>query len=255
MALPPATHARRLALVAALACAAAAAALPTSAASAAGGPLLSFHFDHGESLRAGSAVVDASGHGNDGQVQSGFGGVLAPVVGWAGTTSAQYPASCTGATCPKAMIRVASSASLTLGYADVEWGTRLRLSAGQTSKGENLVQKGLYGDRDGQWKLQVDGKAGRPSCVVSGSHADGSRQQVIVLASTSVADGTWHQVTCRRTSTAVTLLIDGVRRGTAQMRPVDLTGNAPVAIGGKQVIDQDNDQFDGALDDVFVRRI
>ncbi len=228
--------------------------LAATPAEAASTSVLALHFDSGESLAGGTPVVDTSGQGNDGTVRTGFGGSIASAIGYAGTRSARYPAVCEAGTCPKAILQVPDSPSLDLGLAAFSWGTRLRLDARQTSKGENLVQKGLYGDATGQWKLQVDGNPGLPSCVVSGSRADGTSQRVVVVSSVTVADGTWHQVLCRRTSSGVVILVDGIQRGHHAMRPVDLAGTAPVAIGGKQVENQDNDQFFGLLDDVVVRR-
>jgi hypothetical protein len=69
------------------------------------------------------------------------------------------------------------------------------------------VQKGYAAGPGGEWKLQVDGYAGRPSCVLVGA---GSPVIHLAVAGRSVADGRWHRL----------------GRG--------------------------NDQFHGAVDDVFV---
>ena len=221
---------------------------------AAGTDELRLSFDSGEPLSPGSRVTDSSGHGRSGTVLTSGGGALTPVVGWRGSVSARYPAPCSGGGCPKAIVEV-SPAGLALGYAAFEWGARVRLPAGSTSRGENLVQKGLYTDPAGQWKLQVDGSAGRPSCVVSGYRDDGSYQRVTVTSGVGIANGAWHHVVCRRSRTGVTILVDGQARGSSGMRPVRLVSEAPVRIGGKGVDPTDNDQFFGALDEVVVRRL
>ena len=215
---------------------------------------LRLSFDAGEPLVPGSRVVDGSGAGRHGTVVTSGGGTLTRITGWRGSVSARFPSPCSGSSCPKAIVEVPSG-GLLMGTAPFEWGARVRLPQGSTSAGENLVQKGLYTDPAGQWKLQVDGSAGRPSCVVSGYREDGSFQRVTVAASMTVADGAWHHVLCRRSRTGVSVLVDGQVRGRQAMRPVRLVSDAPVRVGGKGVQPDDNDQFFGTLDEVVVRRL
>jgi hypothetical protein len=69
-----------------------------------------------------------------------------------------------------------------------------------------------------------------------------------------VADGGWHTIECRRDATTLTILVDGVPRGSARI-PADLSvsNTAPLSIGGKGAY-RDNDQFQGTLDDVWLSR-
>lgn len=211
--------------------------------------MLSFASD---SLVDGSSVHDSSAMDNDGRVRTEYGGRITAVTGWNGTRSARFPAKCWAEPCGNALISVADDPSLDPGYASFEWGVRLRLSAAQTADGENLIQKGLWGNTGGQWKLQVDKDPGRPSCLVSG-YRNGTSYRVIVRSSVGVADDAWHAVTCRRTSSAVEIYVDGVRRGIASMPAVNLSNGAAVTIGAKSVTTRDNDQYHGTLDDVFMR--
>ncbi|NOK12153.1 laminin G domain-containing protein [Corallococcus exercitus] len=110
------------------------------------------------------------------------------------------------------------------------------------------MQKGLYSTA--QWKLQLDDAVtGKPSCVV---RTTGGADSVIAKASVGIADGAWHKVTCQRTSTTLTILVDNVARGSAllpstyDINPV----GQPVAIGAKST-GNNNDQFHGAIDDVY----
>ena len=129
----------------------------------------------------------------------------------------------------------------------------MKLGARETADGENVMQKGLWGQVGGQWKLQIDKAAGIPSCVVSGVWPkDGSMLRVVVKASISVADGKWHDLRCRRTVDGVAVVIDGVVQGSMAMPVVDVNSDAPVTIGAKSVKPRDNDQFHGVLDDVFM---
>ena len=211
--------------------------------------LLSFT---GDSLASGTAVQDSSGNNNDGKVKTEYGGTIDSVTGWNGTRSARFPSGCSSEPCPNAAIYVGDAASLDPGYASFEWGVRLRLAPWQTNDGENLLQKGLWGNTGGQWKLQVDKDPGRPSCLVSG-YRNGTSYRLIVKSSVGVADDSWHSVTCRRTSSAVEIFIDGVRRGSGQMPAVNLSNGSPVTIGAKNVSSKSNDQYEGILDDVFMR--
>lgn len=254
--MPRLPTARRLALaVGPLALLAAAVGLPADPLSAATASYeLRMGFDSGETLATGSRVFDTSGQRHGGTVLSGSGGALSAVKGWHATTSARFPTPCAAQPCKKSIIEVPSAPGLDLEYAPMEWGARLLLGATSTSSGQNLVQKGLYADPSGQWKLQVDGGEGKPSCVVSGSRRDGSSGRVIVSSGVTVTTGTWHKVSCRRTGRGVAIVVDGRQRGYQDMRPVRLTGNAPVRIGGKWVDREGNDQFHGLLDDVYVLR-
>jgi len=111
-----------------------------------------------------------------------------------------------------------------------------------------VVQKG-YSTTSSQWKLQVDGLAGRPSCVLVDVHKPAIR---IATGTVSVADGRWHGLACRRTGTALTVLVDGVPRGsTGVPARLAVANERPLSIGGKGAF-ADNDQFNGALDNVWV---
>jgi hypothetical protein len=74
-----------------------------------------------------------------------------------------------------------------------------------------------------------------------------------VVSAVTVADGAWHIVQCRRVGSAFRVLVDGRVRGLAKI-PADISiaNNHPLSIGGKGAY-RDNDQFNGAVDDVFVR--
>lgn len=222
-------------------------------AQAAGPPQVHFDLDNGETLRPGTAVRDDSGNGADGVVQVGLGGALRPVRGTDGTRAVRFPAPCTVEPCPNAMIRVSDRPGLDPGRAAFEWGAAVKLAADETSKGANVLQKGLFNQVGGQWKLQVDGGAGFPSCILSGTEADGSTSRTIVVSTVSIANGRWRQVSCRRDAGALSVSVDGRVTGSASAPVVKVSSSAPVTVGAKSVKARDNDQFFGALDDVFMR--
>ncbi|RJK97903.1 LamG-like jellyroll fold domain-containing protein [Vallicoccus soli] len=194
-------------------------------------------------------VTDVTGRGNDGRVRLARGGALRSVVGaLTGSRALQFPAACSGAACPAAVVKVPDAAVLVPRTRPFAYGARLRLPAAAVTHGANVVQKGLWGDR-GQWKLQVDD--GRPGCVVAGQH-DGDLRRAVVAAPRSIADGRWHELECRRTATAVELVVDGAVAARQAAPAVDVRPGAAVAVGGKGV-SSSGDQFHGALDEVWLR--
>lgn len=224
-------------------------------ASAADTSRMRLDLDNGESLRPGTLVADDAPGGVDGVVVVRYGGTLRSVPGVSGTRAVRFPGPCTNEPCPNAMIKVADRASLDPGTQAFEWGATVNLAPRETAKGENVLQKGLYNQVGGQWKLQIDGRAGHPSCIVSGTRADGSKARILVESSVSVANGTWRRVACRRTARDVSVLVDGVVRGRKASPLLKVSSTAPVTIGAKSVDPQDNDQFSGALDNVFMRTL
>jgi hypothetical protein len=197
--------------------------------------------------RAG-AILDVSGHGHTLSVVSGHGGVVRPVVHGPGSALA-FPPHCLDPACPHVALQAPSSADLNPGVRDLAYGADVLLPPAQTSTGQNIVQKG-YSTSSSQWKLQIDGTAGRPSCVL----VDDKRPAIrIATSSVSAADGHWHAVACQRTGSTLAVLVDGVVRGSTAL-PAKLTvANArPLSIGGKGAF-ADNDQFNGALDNVWVQ--
>jgi concanavalin A-like lectin/glucanase superfamily protein len=196
--------------------------------------------------RAG-AVLDESGHGHTLSIVSGHGGAVRSVVHGQGTALA-FPALCVTADCPHVALQASTSADLNPGTRDIAYGADVLLGPGQTSKGQNVVQKG-YSTTSSQWKLQIDGLAGRPSCVLVDVHKPTIR---IAASAVSVADGRWHALACRRTGTTLTVFVDGAPRGSTTVpAKLAVSNDRPLSIGGKGAF-ADNDQFNGALDNVWV---
>ncbi|XVU25983.1 LamG-like jellyroll fold domain-containing protein [Actinoplanes sp. CA-054009] len=198
--------------------------------------------------RAGS-IIDESGRGHTLRVISGHGGAVRRVVHGQGSALA-FPGRCLARVCPHVALQTAtSSADLNPGARNIAFGAEVMLTPGQTSKGQNVVQKG-YSTTSSQWKLQIDGAAGRPSCVL----VDDKRPPIrMATSSVSVADGQWHSIECRRVGTTLFVLVNGYLRGrTAIPAKLSVTNNRPMSIGGKGAY-ADNDQFNGALDNVWVQ--
>jgi hypothetical protein len=199
-----------------------------------------------------TTVVDDSGKGHTGTVATANGGqVTAVTPGRDGIGQAvQFPTVCPGDTCAKAVITSPDKADLNPGTAAFTYGAYVNVTLAEltTDHGSNLYQKGL--STTSQWKLQLDNPTtGAPSCVIR--EAAGANV-VLVLSSVGVADGTWHKVSCQRTSTTFQILVDSVVRGStplASTYSVNPSGQK-VTVGAKSA-GKNNDQFHGRLDDVY----
>ena len=170
-----------------------------------------------------------------------------------GGLSVQFPAPCPEGervACPKAFVEVPDAPELDPESRDFRFGASVRLEAPATSTGSNIMQKGFSTDGESQWKLQIDDREGRPSCVLVGQ---GAALLHKVRSDIGVADGRWHRVQCTRLRGELVVNVDGVDRGAVSIREgVALANSAPVRLGAKS-LKPDNDQFFGAVDDAFVQ--
>ena len=198
-----------------------------------------------------ATVADTSGRGHTLTVIAGHGGAVRTIAHGTGRALA-FPAKCRATAkkaCPHVVLQAPPAADLNPGTRPIAYGAAVRLARNQTTKGQNVLQKG-YSATTSQYKLQVDGTAGRPSCVLVDDRKPAIR---LVRSSVSVADGAWHAVACRRAGTAFSIVVDGVVRGAiAVPAGLSVRNRGPLSVGGKGA-SANNDQFQGALDNVWVR--
>jgi hypothetical protein len=201
-----------------------------------------YAFDQGS-----RTIADLSGHGHTLRIRAGHGGRTRVVRHQPGRAVA-FPKKCRDRRCARVVLQAAHTPELNPGTMGFAFGATVRLSRKQTTEGQNIVQKG-YSARGSQYKLQIDGSAGKPSCVLAGQ--DRSRIN-LVKSSVTVADNTWHRIECRRLGTAWTIAVDGVLRGVVAVpATLSVANTSPLSLGGKGGY-QNNDQFQGAFDDVWV---
>ncbi len=165
--------------------------------------------------------------------------------GWA----VAFPARCTTdpRRCPRAILQGVRDDGLNPGTRPVHFGASIFMRPSDTSAGANVLQKGYSVGGATQFKLQVDGARGRPSCVI----ASASRIYKIEARRT-IADSRWHNVACYRVGGALTIVVDGVVAGSrAVPARLSIANAEPLRIGGKGTAPY-NDQFSGQLDNVFV---
>ena len=129
------------------------------------------------------------------------------------------------------------------------FGAAVLMAPEEAGGGENVLQKG-YATAGGQYKLQVDGESGKPSCGMS----DKSSTTVHIARSReSIADGEWHALECRRSGSTLSVVVDDqVKTSVAIPATLSVVTAQPLSVGGKGV-GADNDQFHGTLDDIWVR--
>ncbi|MBA2445974.1 MAG: hypothetical protein H0V49_11685 [Nocardioidaceae bacterium] len=135
-----------------------------------------------------------------------------------------------------------------------------RTASGSTDNGDNLVQRGLYGDAS-QYKLQVDRDVA--TCRIKGDLGT-----VEVSSEVNIQSGRWYRVRCRRLSRSVTISVTSWRTNgtrhtdtdTRNGRTGDMTPNRPswpFSVGGKLraggKVHPSTDQFNGRIDNVFLK--
>lgn len=161
----------------------------------------------------------------------------------------RFPNRCTAApaACPRAILETGRIDQLNPGRRALRFGATVRMASSGTAVGANVVQKGFSVGGGTQYKLQVDGLAGQPGCVLVGTATI-----YRIVAPVDVADGRWHALGCRRSGPALAIFVDGRSRGTMAV-PIDLSivNDFPLRIGGKGK-NPDNDQFAGTIDEVYV---
>jgi hypothetical protein len=91
--------------------------------------------------------------------------------------------------------------------------------------------------------------------VFRGRNSAGSFVRRQVVSPTVLSDGSWHVARCSRTSTALTLTIDGKLVDTANGSSGNISNTRPITIGGKLNCDQINvtcDYFTGDIDYITI---
>lgn len=170
---------------------------------------------------------------------------------------------------PRAVLRITNATSsddLSPGTANFAFGATARLDADSqgtaTDNGNNLLQRGLAAD-PAQYKLDLDGRY--PQCTIKGSLG-----KVVVRIREAVSPDDWYSLVCTRTDSTVTLTLGHhYADGTTTQRVKSVTGPIgavtmaspaiPMSVGGKLnakgAIVAATDQFNGVVDEVFLRLI
>jgi hypothetical protein len=207
-----------------------------------------YDFDSGRA--PGGMISDASGTGDRLRIRASDGGALRLVRRGTGYALLFPPRCAAGATsCPQVILEGPRGSRLNPGTRPFRFGAWVAATPEQAGRSANVLQKGASG-RGGLWKLQIAGqKRARANCVLVGA---GSPTVYIVKSNGSVADGAWHQITCQRTATRLTILVDGAAHDSVPV-PVglDVRTDLPLRVGAR-ALRAGADPYAGAIDDVVV---
>jgi hypothetical protein len=188
-----------------------------------------------------TTMIDSSGHVNGtigSDVVTGVNVMGATAYRWPFTSPTQPPAQ------PERIVQ-ANSNSLNPNSGTYTVSLRFRT----TQNFGNIVQKGQAGATGGYFK--VENPNGRINCVFRGRNSSGTLVRKAVQSPTSTSNGAWHVATCTRTSTGLTLTIDGSVVARASGSTGSISNTRPVTIGGKLNCDQVNiscDYYTGDID-------
>ena len=167
-------------------------------------------------------MIDSSGHANGvigSALTTGVNGLGATGYHWAFLSPTAPPAN------PERLVQVnSSSLNPNSGNYTVELRYRTTQHFG------NIVQKGQAGSSGGYWK--IENPNGRINCVFRGK-VNGVLKRKAVESPSVLSDNTWHIATCARTSTKLTLSIDGHVVDTASGKTGSISNSRPLTIGGK----------------------
>jgi hypothetical protein len=197
-----------------------------------------------------TAITSVTGPAHPLRALGQNGGELSLVRQGAGLAVA-YPQRCTlghDRKCPRAILEGIRDDSLNPGTRPLTYGASVLMTQADLADGANVFQKGYSVGGVSQFKLQVDHRLGHPSCVIAGQ----SRHIYRAEPELDVADGTWHNLACARTATALTITVDGVLRATVPVpATVSIANSEPLRVGGKGA-NKGNDQFAGQIDNVYL---
>lgn len=210
-----------------------------SPAGAQSGVLADWRMDEGSGA---TTLLDSSGNGFHGIM----GGAVQIGQKDGSSTFHRWPYISSKAPPVPARLHVMNQAGLNPGTGDYAVEIRFR---GTVNDG-NITQKGQSGNSGGMWKIELH--SGYPTCLFRGSAGNGG-----IRVSTKVTDGKWHVLRCERRATQVVMVLDGVVVGRKQGATGNISNNANLVIGGKQVCDSvtvECDYYRGDLDYVRIDR-
>ena len=206
-----------------------------------------------------TAASDSGSMGGEAETEGINGGELRPIAGPDGQ-ALRFPAFDSSSRPARAVLVLpADDTALDPGVRDFELGVDFMLDAeseGANDDGNNLVQRGLSADPV-QYKLQVD--HGAASCRVVGDQGE-----VTVTSQVTTEPRTWYRLSCSRAGDEVRLVLrseegEVLDEVTRNVRTGSLTFDpaVPLTMGGKvgadgSVVEDNSDQLNGALDNVFV---
>jgi hypothetical protein len=106
----------------------------------------------------------------------------------------------------------------------------------------DLIRKGLSNTEGGDYKMEILG-SGKAFCYFRGSSGSESIEN-----GPNLADGAWHKIQCIKTSSSVSLVVDG-KQYTQSVTVGSISNSAKLAIGAKA---EGGDWYLGLMDEVSI---
>jgi hypothetical protein len=181
---------------------------------------------------SGNTMSDASGNGHNGTLTD----IALSQPGWLGTAFG-FNGSSSHAVVP-------NTSSLNPGSANFSFQVHLRFSA-VPAHDYDIFRKGLSTSSGGDFKMEIftTSAGAEGSCV-----ARGSATRAGVTAGPNLADGQWHTLSCVKTSTSLSLIVDGVIY--SEQRSIGSVTNSDDLWFGAQA---GADYYNGIMDEVSYR--
>jgi Concanavalin A-like lectin/glucanases superfamily len=192
-----------------------------------------------------TVLVDSSGSGLNGKIGSEV--MAGTVVSGATAHRFGYLKPNTPPAHPGHLDSVPNTSKLDPGTSDYAVTMRVKW----TNNFGNMIQKGQSGGVGGYWKWEA------PSGVVHCLFRDSKNVSKSVNSKTPLNDGQWHTIRCERTSTGVTMTVDGKLRATGKGKTGSISNTKPLTIAGKGTCDQISvtcDYFVGDIDWVRIEK-
>jgi hypothetical protein len=138
-------------------------------------------------------------------------------------------------------VTVPSAADLNAGSANLT--VTIHLKTTLTPKSDwDVIRKGVYETRGGEFKVEYQ-HTGQASCGFKGS-----ARYSELIAGPRLNDGRWHKVQCVKTSSAISLIVDG-RAYSKAVTIGSISNNVAVAIGSRPGAQY----FKGTLDEASIQ--
>jgi Concanavalin A-like lectin/glucanases superfamily len=184
---------------------------------------------------SGTTMKDSSGNGNDGTTYH---------VTMTGASGYKFdPAS-------RSKVVVGSSATLNPGTASFSYSVKVQSSQVPASGTDyDLLRKGVGSTTGGEYKIEIvrGNGQGRAFCVVKDARGVGAS----ISGTTNVTDGHVHTLTCTKTASGLTLVVDALkpRTKTVSSKLGSISNSSALVIGAKTptATGSAGDWYNGAL--------
>jgi len=149
------------------------------------------------------------------------------------------------------VVTVANSASLNPGTATLRLTANVRFTEPPNSVGDyDLVRKGQAGTAGGEWKMEIFPPSNnRSQATAFCLFQDANKKTASIRDTRNLADGAWHTISCVKTATQITVVVDGASRSVAA-RLGSIGNTKPLVIGSQA---GGGDWYKGDMDEVSIQ--